>query len=273
MDGNRCSVGIGMVKDKHVSLNLFGCCVLRDIFGLHENDGGYQIKRYVQLANPISVVTGSPLIREIDTDDEVFGDISEFWKRCQVLELKKQIPEYLMEEEADYLIFDAAEFRRKLLYFPENQGWFSENYTLGELFGRYIQSGVISDEYDVLDPLDIDDRMINRYLCKFCDLLDTMYDRNRMILFEIKAGIPHLDTENTEESVAAESATFEIFNKRIDYAFEYIKKNMKGIHIVEFPDNVMLDYKHKWGRNLLHYEKWYYDYALEAVDKIIGVER
>lgn len=45
---------------KNTTLDILGCCVLRDTFSLHEGDGGYVIKKYVQIPSPVSVVTKSP---------------------------------------------------------------------------------------------------------------------------------------------------------------------------------------------------------------------
>ncbi|MCD7865500.1 MAG: hypothetical protein LUG54_05690 [Clostridiales bacterium] len=38
------------------SVNILGTCVCRDIFGFHENDGGYKIDRFIQSVNPVSGV-------------------------------------------------------------------------------------------------------------------------------------------------------------------------------------------------------------------------
>lgn len=274
---NDSLVPIGRLKDMQSNwamkweypkkLNIMGCCVLRDIFGLHENNADYEIKRYVQLASPVSIVSKSPLIKSIDANDDIFENTRQFWRKCQILELKKQIAEYIAEEPADYLIFDVAEFRRKLFFFPDNNGFFSENYVLRGLFERYVDSGILSSKYELYDPLDIDGPTLNRYLAKFCNMLDSLYDRNRMILFEIKAGSTP-DDKKADDSVEAEVSTANIFNRRIEYAFGYVVRNLPGIHVVEFPDKVLLDYDHKWGRNLLHYEFPYYDYALKAVNII-----
>lgn len=58
------------------------------------------------------------------------------------------------------------------------------------------------------------------------------------------------------------------FNDRMKLCFDYVKEYLKGCHIIEFPDNVVGDINHKWGRALLHYVQEYYDYALKAVDII-----
>ena len=256
------------MTDKKISINLMGCCAIRDIFGLHDSDGGYHIQRYVQCVSPISAVAKSPLLRAItDNDEELFSGTTPFFGRCQILELEKHTFEYLAEESADYLIIDAAEFRRKLIHFPENDSWFSENYNLSFLFERYRDSGLVSQEYELLDPMDADRDMIENCLKGYCDKILSLYDPSRIILVEIKAGgHSYIDDELKCE---AEEKTATIFNERMGYAFTFFQEQLKGAHVIEFPKYVSIDPNHKWGRNLLHYGMEYYDYALKSSDLIM----
>ncbi|WP_044913076.1 DUF6270 domain-containing protein [Butyrivibrio sp. WCE2006] len=251
-----------------IKISLLGCCVIRDIFGLHDNDGGYFVKRFVQDVSPISLVTQSPLLHPLtDEYDWLFDGKSRFWGKCQKLELQKRVLEYIAEEPFDYLIFDVAEFRRKLLYFSENQGWFSENYYLRSFLQRYIESGVVPSEYEIINPMEMDRTMCLDFLYSFSQALLGICPPERLILVEIKAGLPYT-TVDRDPLVKAEIETAKLFNERMSFAYEVVKDNMPGIHVVEFPQNVKIDPNHKWGRNLLHYTMEYYDYALDAVNAI-----
>ncbi|WP_026658287.1 DUF6270 domain-containing protein [Butyrivibrio sp. AC2005] len=256
------------MSEYKASLNLLGCCVIRDIFGLHENDGGYQIKRYVQLPSPVSIVNKSPLLREIKIDDVVFLGQNSFVSRCQFLELNKQVEHYIAEDPADFFVVDVAEFRRKLLYFPETDGWLSENYRLKGMLDKYIMAGIVPGTYETYDPLELNESELTRYLTAYCEMLDRLYEREKIILVEVKTGRIPTGCEG-DELAKAEAVTSRIFDKRMEYAYEFVKNRMAGVNVIEFPDNVILNYKHKWGRNLLHYENDYYDYALTAIDNII----
>lgn len=59
---------------KNTTLDILGCCVLRDTFSLHEGDGGYVIKKYVQIPSPVSVVTKSP---RYQIGEEIKSDLFE----------------------------------------------------------------------------------------------------------------------------------------------------------------------------------------------------
>ncbi len=255
-------------ESKGISINLIGCCAIRDIFGLHENDGGYNIIRFVQDASPLSIVTEAPLIRSLcEADEAIFSNKSPFWARCQKLELQKKILDYISEDLADYLIFDVAEFRRKLLFFKENQGVFSENYYLKDWLQKYIETGLVPASYEVVNPMEMDRGRCVELLHEFCDSLLELYDPDRIILVEIKAGLPYT-TEDKDSLIAAEIKTAAIFNERMSFAYDIVRDYMPEIHVVEFPENIKIDPHHKWGRNLLHYTRDYYDYALDAVNAI-----
>ena len=80
------------MDSKNISLNILGCCVPRDTFGMHQNDGGYIVNRYVQIPNPISLVTKSPLYNvNMEIKDDIFVGKTAFLKRCHILELRKQV--------------------------------------------------------------------------------------------------------------------------------------------------------------------------------------
>lgn len=40
------------MEERKISLNILGCCVLRDTFGMHPDDGGYVVNRYVRFPAP-----------------------------------------------------------------------------------------------------------------------------------------------------------------------------------------------------------------------------
>lgn len=251
---------------KNTTLDILGCCVLRDTFSLHEGDGGYVIKKYVQIPSPVSVVTKSPRYQigeEIKSD--LFEGKANFIKKCQILELNKQVFEYFDGGKSDYFIMDCAEARKSLLYFPQTEGYFTESYK--DLLLKYIKSGIVPKDYNIIDILDLDKKELYGYLKEYCEKILTLYDRQHIILFEIKAVEFQTDGNRMDVSPAKhEVAT--AFNDRMKLCFDYVKEYLKGCHIIEFPDNVVGDINHKWGRALLRYVQEYYDYALKAVDII-----
>lgn len=251
-----------------VKLSVLGCCASRDVFGLHENEGGYVIKRYVQNVSPISLVTKPPLIRKINKEDEyIFDKTSDFYRKCQLLELNKSVLSYLSQDVVDYFIFDVAEFRRRLYYFAEIDAYFSQNYLLRGLYEEYVRKGIVSDEYELIDPLEIERNKLEYYLKKYCDLISDLYSIDRIILVDIRASKHH--KKDIEDNFLKEDIKLaDVLNQRIVYAFDLVRDYMEGIHVIEFPEYTPLEDNHKWGKNALHYSYEYYDYVLEAIDII-----
>ena len=201
-----------------------------------------------------------------DNDEELFSGHADFISRCQKLELEKRVFDYIASAEMDYLVIDLAEFRRKLFYFPENDSWFSENYALELMFQSYREDGIIPKDYIIYAPFEIDTATRESFLANYCTKLCKIISPDRIILVEIKAGGSKLDYEQLSPD---EIGSAHILNERISYAFEYVKKHIKSAHTIEFPEGISVDINHKWGKNLLHYKREYYDYALNAIDGII----
>ena len=50
---------------------------------INNNNGGYEIRQYVQIPSPVSLVTQSPLYKSNqEFEDDIFKDKSGFVKRC-----------------------------------------------------------------------------------------------------------------------------------------------------------------------------------------------
>lgn len=110
--------------DKNISISILGTCISRDIFGMQKNDGGYKIDRFIQSISPISAVTESMLIKNIEENynqiDMIFSDLSNFYKRVLISDLKKNVFEYMSEIHSDYLLIDAGTMRYNLVKYIEN---------------------------------------------------------------------------------------------------------------------------------------------------------
>lgn len=247
-----------------ISFNILGCCVLRDIFGMQEADGGYTVNRYVQIPSPVSCVTPSPLIAQ--PSDECFEGVSPFVKRCTVLELHKQVFDFLGGG-ADYLLVDAAEFRKNLYHFKFNDGWFTDSRK--DVFDKLIKTGALPDDYEIVDPLDMDRGEVRDYIEAYCEKLLRLYEPDRIILCELKTVGFMAEGERLSAFGNASLSVSAKMNERMALAFSYMKHFLRGCHIIEFPENVYADACHKWGKGVLHYVPEYYDYALKAVSIIV----
>lgn len=56
----------------------------------------------------------------------------------------------------------------------------------------------------------------------------------------------------------------------INRGYRYLRKKLKGCHLIEFPNGVIGDENHKWGLYPLHFIPEYYDYGIEAIETIVA---
>ena len=82
-----------------VTISILGICVSRDIFGMHENDGGYVIEGYVHGVSPLSAVSSPISYKKFHIEDpeweEMFDGLAGFYKRILEEELNREIFPYL----------------------------------------------------------------------------------------------------------------------------------------------------------------------------------
>lgn len=80
--------------------------------------------------------------------------------------------------------------------------------------------------------------------------------------------VPYSITKMRDKINFFDSKIIEKWYININRGYRYLRKNLVGCHVIEFPTGMVADEGHKWGRASLHYVPEYYDYALEAVNVI-----
>ena len=258
--------------DKNMHISILGTCVCRDIFGLHTDDGGYIIDRFVQSISPFSIVNS--IKGKVDADETKkalisFDKIPNFYKKCMFLEYQGKVWSYLAEKKSDYLLMDLGCARYDL--HSIRGGYFSPD--MLDLTAKRNQTQLMKTVFgeiyvsDLEDPLEWEDEKFFSGLDIFIDNLKCIYPEEKIILLEIKPVYQFV----FGDAVRCSSSTFEMYKKwekRIDKAFIYVKRKLKKAHIIRFPITTVGNLRHKWGLNGLHYIDAYYDYALKAINII-----
>lgn len=251
------------------TISILGTCDSRDIFGLHENDGGYKINRFIQSNNPISVTSADVLQKEVkgqqDFESEgIFGNISNFDKRCLTLEWMRTTFDYLAEVRSDWLIIDSGPLRYDLLRF-DNCG----NAYIAEV-NKYInkkltEKGFISPDAVKMPLSEMSDAEFEEHMEKYACAVSELYDEKRIIINEF---YPVAFTTDGEWINCFDYEEVSIRAQNIKRGFSFFVKRFPNAHVIEFPRGVIGYSRHRWGRSPLHYVPEYYDYALEAVNII-----
>ncbi len=258
------------MPEQDITINIAGVCVLRDTFGLHENDGGYKIKKYTSAFAPL-YITDPPFDIEYEKYLKVTqGLCPKFTTRCVYMELTKTSIDWVLDERSDYLLVDMGLFRMDYFQLGNGQLYFGEYKNLC-IFESLSKQGIIPEILGETKPFDdfSDEELKKRLQIYFSKILE-VYPVEKIILVEIKNIFEKVDLNNYTISNFKESSTLKAKRQNVfmQKCFEYSKEILKGCHIIYFPDNVLGDENHHLMPAHMHYTQEYYDYVLKAVDVI-----
>lgn len=258
-------------EKKHISI--LGSCICRDIFGFHENDGGYIIDGFVQSVSPLSIATRNG----IKEDDIHFTDIisackkmPHFYKRCMTLEYAGQVVDYVGKKKSDFLVIDMADIRFELYNLAGN--FYSSGMVKLAKYQYFTEQDPVIDQLfssDKTDPLDLSDNVFYSLLDQYLVKIRKYYPQEKLILIEDRAVYQFIS--DSELVFCRETLEeYKKWNQRIEKAFLYVKEKLPRAHVVRFPVDTVGNLHHKWGFLGFHYIDEYYDYAQEAINIIVG---
>lgn len=265
-----------MKEKNHISI--YGCCVSRDGFSQHQEDGGYVIDKYIQAVSPFLALK---LKKE---KDEAFAGtvnrldgLSNFYKKMLRLEYSGKIFDYLKESKSDWLVLDNGPFRYELYatdaYHLDDGMTNSILIQVKDNFARQIQGTELEElvHRSKTDPLTWDDTVFTEYTRTFLKTLLRQYRQKKIILVRVENVFSHISRDQIITSrVHLEENKKE--NARMQKAWEIMRAMLPKAHVIELPITVAGNLHHKWGISGLHYVDGYYDYFLKAID-IITQER
>ena len=107
---------------KKVEINIFGTCICRDIFGMQPDDGGVDIKKFIQDISPITVGISDSFPNSFEEVDSILSqhELHNFWKRNFILDYTGESIKYLNQSNVDYLILDMGCCRYDLYKFEDD---------------------------------------------------------------------------------------------------------------------------------------------------------
>ncbi|MBR3246175.1 MAG: hypothetical protein IKF90_26305 [Parasporobacterium sp.] len=244
-------------------ISIIGTCVCRDTFGMHENDGGFQVNRYLFTCNPISLVGKSP---KLSFDNEKYLEVMTgrvgVDRRCMRTDLQKSWIRYMKQKPSCWLMLDTGELRKDLVITKE--GILTDSFPL--ITERLYQAGFIGS-YEIKKTADYSTEYLHKRLKRYFDRVLEMYPEEKMIFLELKALTQCVDLQNNTTKVVDESEA-EYINQWVSFGMDYVRDRFPNAHYIPFPDYMVRDEHHKWGPYVYHYVKEFYDYSYEAVKVI-----
>lgn len=231
------------------------------------------VKRFVQDISPIACATMNHFPYEYAEILRSLADESgmpTFSKRNFALDFTGKSLDYLNEEQSDYLILDMGCCRYDCYKFSNGSvltKMHNDQKMQIEYLKQLMNTFSIDECYSIIDNDTILMQMMDECIPVYLDKLKKMYPIDKIILVETRIAESRISKDGKLE----ESPYIQLlqgWKKRIEYAYELAKVNLKGCHVLEFPGGVPGDEQHKWGPGGLHYIKEYYDYAFRCMQII-----
>lgn len=259
--------------DQKKSVSILGTCICRDVFGLQDKDGGYEIERFIQDISPISIGVNRPFTyyyRDLEKLISDSTDMTPFGKRNFLLDFCGKSMEYLKQVHSDFLVldmgccrFDCYKFSNdKLITKMHNDQKAQLNY-----IEKIFQNCKSDEKINIISDNDTLLKMMDEYLPIYFEKIKTLYNLNKIILLETKVTDFTL-TVNGPLSLNPYSNLLKDWTIRINHANDLARKYLDGCHYIKFPNWVMADRNHKWGPSSLHYRNEYYNYAFSCINII-----
>lgn len=255
------------------SFSIFGCCVSRDIFNFNYQ-GNYEVDKFLQNINFYSFYSGK-IYQQVPQEE--FGG-KRWQKQCAYIDLNKTLFDVYDNFSSDYFIVDVGELRcalLKLIDYENNSTRVCSTVASREFcldkdkLGKY---GIKVEEN--IDPFNHTADELEEAITYFCKNILKRYSPEQIIINEVKFVDNYLDINKEIKNFVGEKIIPEGYAKKIndlyDVATGILKKKLCGCHIIRFPENVIADELHMWGRSPQRYLKEYYEYCNLALNIITG---
>ena len=256
------------------SINILGCCVLRDIFRVADTSGKYKINQFLQFNNPISAMQEIKNNKITPDMLHFFEDTANFLKKCVCNDINKTTKNLISSTTSDYFLMDLSELRFKLakINFCNGESTLVTHTkfleTINENIKKYPELNILNIEYDVK----LSDEYFSQTLEKYFDFIKGLYKEDKIIVVENYLQYRHLsDTENK---------FFEYYKFNIDKAnfmlktyYKQLSKAMPNANFIKMPDNCIGTTSHLWGKDPLHFTDEYYFYLFQCIEIIVKKEK
>ena len=263
------------------TINILGCCVSRDLFGLFKNNGGFDIKQCITNISPLSVC--SPKLSEnVKCTESDLPNSNHYAQRCNCLDLNKTVFEYLSLFNADYTLIDLG-----ILFFiytlkvkmPDDTVTYITYKDGLKQNPEFLENA----PFEIIEKFRFPDKkeLFFDYLQQYAELIKEHIPEEKMIILELpltqrfidkNAKIDYFSTECTTEEIPKNSARCfdtSLTCRYLKRAYKLFEKYFPNAHVIKCPDTeVLCNQNHKWGLHPLHYTIEFYQYALDAVRAI-----
>lgn len=270
--------------DKKISISINGCCVLRDIFGIREdeNSSSYKVMNFRQFSSPITwfIMNDKPeesiSLEQLQnlTVDGVLKD--NFTKKCIVDDYNKNVL-HSYTDKSDYFLLDFAEARYGIVNLISNDGKKHCFTATGRVIKKNKEGICFLDLLQGEKTIDSYQKYDNAHNIKMtCELLADWlinkmgYKESDIILVETQNALSYTDGKEmydfkNKDNIISENIYIQKWN-------EAFKNELSSCNVIKLPDELIADTRNKWKLHPLHFCREVYDYLYAAINVIVKKE-
>ena len=255
------------------TINILGGCVSRDMFGMFEDDGGFEIKKCVMNSNIFSICSPKLSEESLCTEDDFVNSNHNFQKRCAVLDINKKVLDYIKQTDSDYLVVDMTNLISKKIMKVRKKG------STDEYDFTYITlTTALEENLELLDNIGIevletflafeDEFTMAGFIYQYVEFIKENFDEEKIIISELFPCERYIDVNGNIVTFAG-GGNIPIKNRCMELAYEMLENALPNAHVIKFPRvEILANYNHKWGLNIFHYITEFYEYLLKCVRAI-----
>lgn len=256
-----------------INVSILGCCVSRDIFEyantIQENKYNYIVNKYVHFVSNYSATHGIPF--DISPQEFAPIDISDFRKRCICLDISKKVFEFLWNGKiSDFFIYDFANTRLPVLSSAKGGIVFTKHIGTDKCM-EIIKRKTKYSDYNALNFYDLPESEILKSTCDILDNIKEKYGSDHVIINLFYGADSYITKFGTLKRFTPDTLKFfqkwDCFAERLK---DICMQRLNGCHIISAPENLVADSAHHFGLHPMHYNVMYYEYAMKAMEIIIG---
>ncbi len=254
------------------NINILGSDISLDIFGMFENNGGFELDKCVNDSGIFSLC--SPKLSETPVCTESdFTNSDKYCQQCAVLDINKTVFEYIKESDADYTIIDIADLTSKQIMQvrmkndPDKDSftYITKTQAVNEN-PRFLENA----PFEVLKTFDVyeDEFTMMAFIYQYAEMLKEQFDQDKIIILEIKPMERYIDSDgkidmfSTSENIAKKT-------RYLSEAYDVLENALPKAHVIKFPNvEILCNANHKRNLEPFSYIHEFYSYALDCVRAI-----
>ena len=242
-----------------IKFAIFGDCVSQGIVRDRKHTRAMGLMNWISIIS--DAVTNNMVLKAAD---EI--QVTAYERRNLKMDLNKTALTYLLEEKADFLILDPNDCRMQLAVSTKESHDEKSVYTISTSGGELYNKTKDDCLYSIQNPQDIPIQEYVNAVKIICSKIKEVYKTTEIIVHIHKFVDEYIDDDRI---IPYKNEKYPTRNKAcqaiLDKIYEVLLEQLEGCHVIEFPDNVLGDSKHRFGLCGLHYHALYDEYGKTAI--------